>query len=71
MKVEVKVIFMSLQKIYFIKSIHLCLTLSLVSVRDCFYQCGYGVYKQLEDLLLKVIHGEQYQTQQDQVNNTV
>lgn len=34
-------------------------------VRDHFHQRGYGVYKQLEDLLLKAIRGEQYQSKFD------
>ena len=39
------------------------LDLIISYVRDCFHQCGYGVYKQLEDLLLKAIRGEQYQSE--------
>ena len=41
------------------------LDLIISYVRDCFHQRGYEVYKQLEDLLLKAIHGEQYQSEFD------
>ena len=53
------------QKIYFVKSIFLCLTSSLGMSRTVFTKYGYGVYTQLEDLLLKAIHGEQYQSKFD------
>ena len=41
------------------------LDLIISYVKDRFHQRGYGVYKQLEDLLFKAIGGEQYQSEFD------
>ena len=45
------------------------LDLIISYVRDHYHQHDYGVYKQFEDLLLKAIHGEQYQSKFDFVIN--
>ena len=50
-EMKVKIIFMNLQMIYFVKSIFLYLILSSPTyVRDYFHQCGYAVFRLLEDL---------------------